>query len=73
MYLKNNKAPKGTESLKGHASWERVVVDNFGPLDPNQHVGTIHHVATVQFGNSDVNSFAIACMGARASDSSQLP
>jgi hypothetical protein len=64
VYVKNPSAPKGTESLKLNV-WKRVVIDNYGPLDPVQHTGTIHNVHATWTGKDEFESFAIACMGAR--------
>ncbi|KAI0325062.1 hypothetical protein GY45DRAFT_1438646 [Cubamyces sp. BRFM 1775] len=68
VYIKNSDAPKGRDSLlKGVEYWTRVVLDDtklFGPLDPKQHTGTIHHVAAADFDGSGVDAFAIACIGA---------
>lgn len=65
VYLKDNQtSPKGGESLKDSSLWRRVVIDNFGPVDPVHFTGTIHHVATIRDSKSDIESFAIACIGA---------
>lgn len=63
VYVKNSNAPKGAESLK-HNVWRRVVIDNYGPLDPVEHTGTIHNVHATWTGKDELESFAIACMGA---------
>ncbi|KDQ54530.1 hypothetical protein JAAARDRAFT_396980 [Jaapia argillacea MUCL 33604] len=63
VYVKADRHAKGAASLKNSALWRRIVIDNFGPLDPEQHTGTIHNVATVRVPGSDIDSFAIACMG----------
>lgn len=55
---------KETASLKDNV-WERVVIDDFGPLDPKSHTGTIHNVEVVRIGKNKFDSFVIACMGAR--------
>lgn len=67
VYIKEANAPKGAASLKDRTNWKRIVVDDFGQLDPQQRTGTIHHVASVKIDNSDVDSFVIACVGARES------
>lgn len=59
-------APSGAASLKT-GSWERIVIDNFGSVDSEQHTGTVHHVAAVRVRNDNSDSFAIACMGAPVS------
>lgn len=65
MYINRDpEAPSGAASLKT-GSWERIVIDNFGSVDSEQHTGTVHHVAAVRVRNDNSDSFAIACMGAR--------
>ncbi|TDL21830.1 hypothetical protein BD410DRAFT_789214 [Rickenella mellea] len=64
VYIKLTGAPKGAASLMNRKYWRRVVVDNYGSLDPVQGTGTIHQVAAVPLPNSDIDSFTIACMGA---------
>ncbi|KAL6304158.1 hypothetical protein BKA93DRAFT_785315 [Sparassis latifolia] len=65
VYIKDNsKAPQGAASLMDCSLWKRVVIDDFGPLDSKEHTGTIHNVVSVKVGDSDIDSFAIACMGA---------
>ncbi|KAI0316808.1 hypothetical protein OF83DRAFT_1172533, partial [Amylostereum chailletii] len=64
VYTKSEDAPKGATSLKSSSYWTRTVIDSYGPLDSESHTGTVHHVAAVPLAGSDVESFAIACMGA---------
>jgi hypothetical protein len=64
VYVKRRRARKGTQSLKDSSLWTRFVIDNFGPVDPEQYTGTIHHVACGDFDGDGVDSFVISCMGA---------
>ncbi|KAI8970758.1 hypothetical protein BD414DRAFT_233610 [Trametes punicea] len=63
VYIKKEGAPKGAASLLDSTHWERVKIDDFGPLNA-EHTGTIHHVATADFEGVGIDAFAIACMGA---------
>ncbi|KAI6025448.1 hypothetical protein EDC04DRAFT_240280 [Pisolithus marmoratus] len=65
VYVKdNNTAPTGGESLKDSScEWKRVQIDDFGPLSA-QHTGTIHHVASIKDRTENIESFAVACIGA---------
>lgn len=65
VYAKKDGAPLGAAALKSNSNWTRIVIDNYGPLDPVQQTGTVHHVAAVKLPHSDTESFGIACMGAR--------
>jgi aldos-2-ulose dehydratase len=64
VYIKGPNAPSGAASLKANV-WTRVVIDNFGPLDTQQHTGTIHNVVAARVKKDAFDSFGIACMGAR--------
>ncbi|KAI9065003.1 hypothetical protein FKP32DRAFT_1675136 [Trametes sanguinea] len=62
VYIKKSGAPKGAAALLDSKHWERVTIDNFGPLN-QAHTGTIHHVSSGDFDGTGVQGFAIACMG----------
>lgn len=64
VYVKDSSAPKGTASLKEKV-WKRIVIDNYGPLKPEDHMGTIHYVTATRVGQNEFDSFVIACMGSR--------
>ncbi|KAF7982633.1 hypothetical protein HWV62_27061 [Athelia sp. TMB] len=63
VYVKGLNAHKGPASLKLD-TWTRIEVDNFGPLDKDEHTGTVHTVAAIAVRKEECESFAIACMGA---------
>jgi len=61
--IKDQNALKGFESLKQNV-WKRIVIDEFGPIDPKQYTGTIHNLVATRLSQNNFDSFAIACMGA---------
>ncbi|KAJ7107338.1 hypothetical protein C8R44DRAFT_637345 [Mycena epipterygia] len=70
VYTKPPNSTKGAASLK-EKIWSRFVIDDFGPVDSGTHTGTIHHVHVTQNATSALDSFGIACMGARKSPENQ--
>jgi len=65
VYLKQYAFPIGGELLRDSScAWRRVQINEFGPLNAG-YTGTIHHVASMKDSTTNIDAFAIACIGAR--------
>ncbi|KAJ1304797.1 hypothetical protein OPQ81_005933 [Rhizoctonia solani] len=53
--------------------WRRFVIDDFGPLKPEEFTGTIHNVYCADLDGSGVDTIVVACMGYPEGKGNELP